>query len=51
MSERRIPYELAARVVDRGLGPYVRRELYRALGPCVLVDPDGDRVAVLAGEL
>ncbi len=49
MSKRTIPYELAARATDRGLGSYVRRELLRALGACVLVDPDGDVVCVLGG--
>lgn len=42
-----IPFDLCARILDRGLGRYVRVELAKALGTCRLVDPDGDFVANL----
>jgi len=46
----RLPFDVCARLADRGMGPYVAQQLHKQVGDCRVVDPDGDTVRIIRGK-
>ena len=46
----KLPFDVCARLADRGMGRYVAQQLHKQVGDCRVIDPDGDEVRVIRGK-